>query len=164
MTGKEIERDREREGESELMLSCAASSTLASITRLLLLLLLSFYCIGFAIVIVIVIVKRKLRYFCAYSASHQPIVISLRVLSLSLSFFTICAAGSIPVSVCLTNVYHFTLPLLWQCHPGLLSLFLLLCAHILMHRRLNCELRWRRRSVDSGEGGGAGPGLDADVL
>lgn len=146
------------------MLSCSASSTLASITRLLLL-LLSFYC---------------LLWLChCYCYCKTQVALLLRLFGFTPAYCYLFARAlppSLPLSLCHMccclylclshsgNVYHFTLPLLWQCHPGLLSLFLLLCSHmhnqrvcvcvyhILMHRRLNCELRWRRRSVASVRG------------
>lgn len=133
------ERRREREGEeSDLMLSCSASSTLASITRLLLL-LLSFYCLLW------------LCHCYCYCYCKTQVALLLRLFGFTPAYCYLFARAlppSLPLSLCHMccclylclshsgNVYHFTLPLLWQCHPGLLSLFLLLCSH--MHNLRVC--------------------------
>lgn len=151
------------------MLSCSASSTLASITRLLLL-LLSFYCLLW--------LCHCYCYCCCYCKTQVALLLRLfgftpaycylfaRALSRSFPHVLLSLSLSVSLKQCLP--FHFAPA---QCHPGLLSLFLLLCSHIhilfvcvshtyvCMYRRLNCELRWRRRSVASVRGEGEGPDL-----
>lgn len=150
------------------MLSCSASSTLASITRLLLL-LLSFYC---------------LLWLChCYCYCKTQVALLLRLFGFTPAYCYLFARA-LPLSLCHMccclylclshsgNVYHFTLPLLWQCHPGLLSLFLLLCSH--MHNlrvcvritylctgdlTVNCAGDDDRSPLCVGRGRGRGPDL-----